>query len=196
MVVPVETAIYILNNELDPEIGGYAIYLRQKDAEALLQRYVGVSSSGDGDSINADFKKLLLIDEIPSLDPFLLKTAFDRDGIEIDKAYLNLDDSEERKIKHVIGDRVRPIVARALGGGGSAGKSQRFVEAIWDPTLPEASLFIEAFKIQGSEAPNVFSAWKGISFYQQQFTQNRAEIAGILKWMKSDGHLEKPLRLA
>lgn len=185
---PVETAIYIPNDEEFPQDGGYAIYMRQKGSEELLQRYVGVSADASSDAMKNDLVKLSMIDEIPSLDPFLLKTAFERDKIEINPAYLAMGSGEEGAIKRVISDKVRPIVGKAMGGGGGGGqdKSQRFIDAIWDPSIPEAGLFIQAFKIEESQVGNVFSAWKGVSFYQYQFARNRGLIAEILKWYKSE----------
>ena len=185
---PVETAIYIPNDEEFLQDGGYAIYIRQKGSEELLQRYVGVSADSDSQAMINDLAKLKTIDEIPSLDPFLLKTAFERDKIDVNPAYLAVGAKEEDAIKRVITDKVRPIVSKALGfdAKGSKDKSQRFIDAIWDPTIPEATLFIEAFKIDKAEVANVFSAWKGLSFYQYQFGRNRVLIAEILKWFKSE----------
>lgn len=186
---PVETAIYIPNDEEFPQDGGYAVYLRQKDAEELLRRYIGVQSGGGtAEAMKNDWRKLVLIDEIPSLDPFLLKTTYDREKIEIPEGYLDMADREEAAIKQLIGGKVRPIVSRALGveDAASSSKTARFIDAIWDPTIPEAALFIEAFKIDKAQAGNVFSAWKGVSFYRQQFTRNQGLIAEIIRWLRSD----------
>ena len=185
---PVETAIYVPNDEEFPQDGGYAIYIRQKNSEELLQRYIGLSAAASTDAMKNDLVKLNMIDEVPSLDPFLLKTAFERDNIAINPAYLAMGPGEEESIKRVISDKVRPIVSKALGVNIGRGndKSQRFIDAIWDPSIPEAGLFIQAFKIEESQVANVFSAWKGVSFYQYQFTQNRVLIAEILKWFKSE----------
>ena len=194
---PVETAIYIPNDETMLQDGGYAIYIRQRDSEELLQRYLGVSAEPESESIKRDIQKLTIIDEIPSLDPFLLKTTFERHKIDIDEAYLNIAEGEEQKIKDAISERVRPIVSWALGTSASENskQSQRFVDAIWNPSLPEASLFIEAFKIDRGEVDNVFGAWKGVSFYQQQFVRNRGAIAEIIKWFKSDLSVPVDIRM-
>ncbi len=92
---PVETAIYIPNDEEFLQDGGYAIYIRQKGSEELLQRYVGVSAEATSTAMANDLAKLKIIDEIPSLDPFLLKTAFERDKIAVNSAYLAVGDKEE-----------------------------------------------------------------------------------------------------
>ncbi|MEP3113998.1 hypothetical protein [Nisaea sp.] len=88
----------------------------------------------------------------------MLKTAFERHKLMCNPAYLTMGDGEEDKIKSVI----------------------------WDPTIPEAALLIQAFKIDGKEVANVFSAWKGVSFYQYQFKINKPLIAEIIRWLKSE----------
>jgi len=187
---PVETAIYIPNDEEFPQDGGYAVYLRQKDAEELLQRYVGIAHGDMTDAMARDFKRLTLVDDLPSLDPFLLKTALEREKLSYNPAYLKMKDGEEENIKSVIRSKVRPIVNKALGtNDDDSAKTQRFIDAIWDPTIPEAALFIEAFKIDNKEVANVFSAWKGVSFYQYQFEENKPLIAEVIRWIKSDQSL-------
>ncbi|UUX49729.1 hypothetical protein NUH88_20315 [Nisaea acidiphila] len=184
---PVETAIYIPNDEEFPHDGGYAVYLRQKDAEELLQRYVGIAHGDMTEAMARDFKRLTLVDDLPSLDPFLLKTALEREKLSYNPAYLQMKDGEEDNIKSVIRDKVRPIVNKALGADDNdSAKTQRFIDAIWDPTIPEAALFIEAFKIDNKEVGNVFSAWKGVSFYQYQFEENKPQIAEVIRWIKSE----------
>ena len=187
---PVETGVYIPNDETIPNEGGFAIYLRQRGSAGLLKQYLGVS---EGDTAMADdMRKLDLIDQIPSLDPFLLKTTLEQEKIYVDPAYLNMAHKEEDEIKNVISEKVQPIVGRALGTDkASIEMSQRFIAAIWDPTLPEAKIFIDAFKISENEIANIFGAWKGVSFYQQQFHRNRVVIAQVLQWLKSD--LSKPI---
>ena len=135
-----------------------------------------------------DILKLRMIDNIPSLAPFLLKTAFEGEQIYINPAYLAINRSEEESIKQVISEKVRPIIDKVVGTNekDGVGFSQRFINAIWDPTNPKPALFIEAFKIDTSDVADVFSAWKGESFYQYQFGRNRVQIAEILKWFKSD----------
>ena len=184
---PVETALYIPNDEDHPHEGGYAVYLRQKDAEKLLQRYVGIAQDGMTDAMKRDLTFLQMIDDLPSLDPFLLKTAFVRHKVQCNPAYLLMGEEEEDNIKSVIRDKVRPIVNKALGADANeTSKTQRFIEAIWDPTIPEAALFIQAFKIDSKEVANVFCAWKGVSFYQYQFEINKPLIADVIRWLKSE----------
>jgi hypothetical protein len=100
---------------------------------------------------------------------------------------MSLSHSIEQSIKLRITERVRPIVERAVGVrfDKRGGNERKFVDAIWDPTLPEAQLFIQAFKIDASEGPIIFSAWKGLAFYEQQFSEHAPHVGRFVKWLKS-----------
>ncbi len=185
---PVETAIFLPSDCLHPEQGGYAVYLRQKNAEYLLQRHFGLKRCSNWTAGGSDFEKLAILDSIPSLDPFLVKTTFDGHKLRLDQACIPLSHSIEQRIKIRISEKVRPIVERAVGVhlNKRAGSEKKFVDAIWDPNLPEARLFIEAFKIDPRQGPVIFSAWKGLAFYEQQFAEHAPRIGHFLKWIKSD----------
>lgn len=186
---PVETAIFAPHNERKPTDGGLVIYLRQKNFEDLIVSYFGLDVKETGEERSLDVEKLFMLDEAPSLDPFLLKSTFDRRGLTINPVYLDLPQSEENRLKQLIVQKVEPIVSAAMvgqGGARSGGRSKRFVDAIWDPTLPEAQLFVRAFRLDAAEAENVFNGWKGVSYYQNVFDTNREGLKGVVSWFRSD----------
>jgi len=185
---PVETGIYLPSDNLHPENGGFAIYLRQKNAEYLLHRHFGLSRCNNLLGVKDDFEKLAIIDSIPSLDPFLVKTTFESFQIKIDPMCVPLSHSIEQRIKLRISEKVRPIVERAVGVklNSRGGSEKKFVDAIWDPRLPEAELFIQAFKIDSRQGAVIFSAWKGLSFYEQQFAEYAPHAGRFLNWIKSE----------
>ncbi len=51
--------------------------------------------------------------------------------------------------------------------------------------MPEAKSFVRAFGIAESEATAVFSAWKGITFYQLQVRSAGPKLKDMLIWLKS-----------
>ena len=51
--------------------------------------------------------------------------------------------------------------------------------------MPEAKAFVRAFGIAESEASPVFSAWKGITFYQLQVRSTSPKLKDMLAWLKS-----------
>ena len=195
---PVETGIYLPYSTVSPEDGGCAIYLRQKNYQQLLLDTIGASPvhppgetpPTDGsdlpESVLYDLKLLKLLDSIPTLDPFLLKECLDAAGIEYDSSILRLDPAEETEIRRLISEKISPIIQKAFQAGDkSLSNRDRLLEALWDPTMPEAKAFVRAFGIAESEASPVFSAWKGITFYQLQVRSTGPKLKEMLTWLKS-----------
>jgi hypothetical protein len=186
---PIETAIYVPYDSEQIGAGGYAIYLRQREFERLLKDHVGIDFDTKNDAFERDVAILRLIDSVPSLDPFLLKSALLKYSDDINPAYFAISSEEEESIKGLIASKVNPIVARALGLKDAADvneRSQRFLQALWDTSMPEAKLFVSAFGISGDQATLIFEGWKGVTFYEHTFTRNLHQVAGVLRWLNSN----------
>src|SRR5262249_39525748 len=140
---PIETGLFVPYDVKDPARGGYAIYLRQANYSHLLRELLGVDIENATQVAN-DVDILNMIDELPQLVPFLLKESFGLAGIKVSPRYFEITPKEEREIRELIQDKILPIVGTALGVRSRLdliNKSKGFLEAIWDPSLPEASLF-------------------------------------------------------
>ena len=185
---PIETGLFVPYDVKDPVRGGYAIYLRQANYANLLRDLMGVDVENTK-QFATDVDILNMIDELPSLDPFLLKESFSLAGIKVSPRYFEITPKEEREIRDLIQDKILPIVGTALGVRSRLdliNKSKGFLEAIWDPSLPEASLFVSAFGISTGDAASVFGAWKGVTYYQYAFQRYRERLAQVFAWMSSD----------
>ncbi len=184
---PVETGIYIPHNARSPEAGGVAVYLRGHNSDTLLEEQFGIKNGPAENGIIGDMKMLSMIDEVPSLDAFLLKTCFEAEKVNVDQRHWLISNEEDHQLRRLIRARIEPIVRKALsgGGGGNAQSIERFLEAIWNPNLEEAGLFVSAFGIERSEADTIFSAWKGTTFYEYQLRRIAPRARLILGWLKS-----------
>jgi hypothetical protein len=185
---PIETGLYVPYDVKDPARGGYAIYLRQANYSHMLREFLGIDVDDAANFAN-DVDILNMIDDLPSLDPFLLKESFGLAGLKVSPKYFEINPQEEREIRELIQDKILPIVGTALGVRSRLdliNKSKGFLEAIWDPSLPEASLFVSAFGISTGDAASVFGAWKGITYYQYAFQRNREKLALVFSWMGSE----------
>ncbi len=182
---PVETGIYVPHNIKSPESGGVAVYLRGHNADALLEEQFGIKNGPSENGVIGDMKMLSMIDEVPSLDAFLLKTCFEAEKVNVDPRHWLISNEEDHQLRRLIRARIEPIVRKALGGGGNAQSIERFLEAIWNPNLEEAGLFVSAFGIERSEADTIFSAWKGTTFYEYQLRRIAPRARVILGWLKS-----------
>ena len=195
---PIETGIYLPHSTDAIAEGGCAIYLRQKNYKKILLDTIGMtpaeldSDAGRDDSIELpesilyDLRILEILDSIPTLDPFLLKECLDSSGIIYDSSILRLDPEEEAEIKKLVSGKISPIIQKAFESANKrASNHERLLQALWDPTMPEAKAFVHAFGIKEAETSHVFSAWKGITFYQLQVRATAPKLKEMLEWLKS-----------
>ncbi|MSP43999.1 MAG: hypothetical protein EXR08_11690 [Alphaproteobacteria bacterium] len=68
------------------------------------------------------------------------------------------------------------------------------IDGIWDPDSNDATAFIAAFRIEADAIPEVFGAWKGISYYQYQLQRIRPKIAEMLGFLQSDNAIATDAR--
>ncbi len=194
---PIETALYIPNNTGVPDGGGHAIYLRQENYEGLVREYLGLDVTDRDPEFQRDVHILNALDGIPSLDAFLVRTCFEVDKLIVDDRYFAISEEEDYQIRRIIAQRIEPIIRKALDHGAGAGGSRidRFLEAIWDPQLPEAKLFISAFGIREIEAAPVFAAWKGVTFYEYQLRRTASRVRKFQEWLKSPASIPVDIRM-
>ena len=184
---PVETGLYIPHLTTDIASGGFVIYLRSDNYEELLNEHFGFDCNDTSDGVIKDLKILRVLDNIPSLDAFLLKTAFELEHVDVPQNYIDISDQEVRNIKEVIGRRIDPIIRKAVASRKTdETRTEKFLAAIWDPSLPEARLFVSAFGINQVDADKVFAGWKGVSFYEYQLRRLSTRAVAVLQWLKSE----------
>jgi hypothetical protein len=184
---PVETGIFIPYSLAQREAGGVVLYVRQRNFEALMREFLGVNYQQTEGPTKRDQAILEKIDGIPSLDPFLLKQALYKEFPDIDAAYFNITDAEDKAVRDTISRKVMPIVQKALQGGTSAKAGLgKFVDAIWNPAAPEATLFVSAFGISASQTQETFEAWRGITYYEWSYGRIIGPIGRLLGWYRSE----------
>jgi len=184
---PIETGIFVPYADGDRAAGGVILYVRQRNFEQLMREFLGLNYGTTEGPTKRDRQILERIDEVPSLDPFLLKQALQKDFADIDRAYFDISDAEDAAIRDTISRKVLPIVKKALDGQTSGRAAlETFVNAIWNPSAPEASLFVSAFGISASQTQETFEAWRGITYYEWSYGRIVKPIARLLGWIQSE----------
>ena len=85
----VGTKLYFPFNEQDIYEGGRTIFLHGKGVDRAIEDYCGEGAITK-ESLAADRAILNVLNQLPSLDPFLMKDAFLRAGIDIHEAYFEV----------------------------------------------------------------------------------------------------------
>lgn len=193
---PIQTAIFIPKVHNEPDLGGHAIFMGQPKYAEMMKHHCGIDVTDVAAHAN-DLALLRVLEDVPSFDPFLLKSVLTDKKMSIDEHYLNVAKEEEAEVRQVIEQRVRPIVSRAYAGLAPAEaekRTQSFIDGIWDPNSSDATAFIAAFRVEAAAIPEVFGAWKGVSYYQYQLQHIRPRIAELLSFLQSDDSIPTDIR--
>lgn len=185
---PVETCLYFPYDTVMPQDGGHGVYLREADFTEKLRYFIGIDLETITPENSRDLELLGLIDDIPSLDPFLMRVKFDESQLAVDGDFLGLDKIEELSIKSIITRDVFPIITKAFPETVIKRKSRSlsdFINGLWNTSSPEAAMFIEAFGLDKSQANRILTAWKGVAYYEYKYAENIRKSTEMIRWLQS-----------
>lgn len=185
-VSAIGTKLYFPFNENEVYEGGRTIFVSDKHLEAALTETFGQGGINK-DALATDMRALNLLDRLPSLDPFLLKDVFLNEKIDIDPAYFEADKEIWQQIESFILQRFEPVVSAAFPDAlASDEKARTLIEKIWEARdLEVLGPLIAAFRLPAGEALDIFSAWKGISFYSYQYEKSKPQFVEFMTWLKN-----------
>ena len=107
------------------KLGGKFAFIGQKNFSALIADFIGQNEN----AIALDPPLLKLLDELPSLDPFLLREELKRNGYQPAACYLELSEADLKKIFAFVQCEIEPLV-RLCTGGTLASHTVKLVERI------------------------------------------------------------------
>jgi hypothetical protein len=181
------TKLYVPYNNADVYEGGRSIFLHSPHLLQVFQEQFGVRDEGDkAEGLAHDLRILNTLDELPSLDGFLMRDALELEGIAVNEHYCEVTATERVAIGEYIRGKMEPLVRAAYGGQRSLGnKVTQLIDKVWEAKDIEAlEPLIQAFRLPRHEALDVFSAWKGIIFYAFEHDRARAGRESFAFWLK------------
>ena len=145
------------------------MYLGERGSGNILREHFGLSrSDAISDAMERDLKLLEVIDELPSLDPFLLRDRLRQSDYQIDPAYFRLSEAEAKRYRtHVIRE-FYPLAQTAFKDAADVDRlSGLIVDKMWDATdLRVLKPMMDAMEIKFEQAGDIFFSWKGFVYYK------------------------------
>jgi hypothetical protein len=181
----VGTKLYFPFNEHNIYDGGRTIFLHDVHVRQAITDNFGQKASVTNEAMAEDLRVLELLDGLPSLDPFLMKDAFQRAQFAANEAYFEISPEFWSEIESFILQRFEPLVSAAFPDAmASDEKARRLVEKIWEASdVNELAPLIEAFRLPADQALDIFKAWKGINFYSFQHVRVQPQLIDMTKWL-------------
>lgn len=99
------TKLLLMLDRKDLKIGARSVFIGQTGFRDLISEYVGVRS----DTHSADMRMLDLLDETPSLDPFIVRERLKAAGFEAAPTYFTMSDANSRNIFDFALSEITPL---------------------------------------------------------------------------------------
>ena len=182
---PANTLIYLPYDPRRPFDGGESLLYSREAFRALGADRGGGASTASSD-LRHDEAILDVLDDLPALNPFLLREALDRAGLSVPDAYVAPDPDIAERLQRRLHRRVRPLVIAAFANDEAAADCAlaTLVEAFLQPERSDHLAPLgTALQLDPEQAPRLLSAWAGIAFFEEELARLKPAIHEFAQWL-------------
>ncbi len=171
----VATKIILPINSAELKAGGRFAFVNQVGFERVMKEGFGLSAD------HPDVETLTVIDQLPSLDPFLLRERLRRNGIEPAPCYFAISESDLDQMSSFVEREIQPLVSLSVGDIAFMPGS---VQTLADKILSgEPGDHMEDLRVTLRLAPDDYHegifCWKGFLYYKWVLTTLATEISAV-----------------
>ena len=158
------TKLIIPFTRSDLSLGGRTIFVAERGWLDVLDEL-----RGEAPDLARDIGVLEAIDELPSLDPFLLREHMKRRGFEISPSYFEISAPDLTRMQRFVGSEITKLIELAYRDvtGGMESNTTRLVEALLsaktDARLEPLRLTL---RLEPENYKEGIFAWKGFLYYK------------------------------
>ena len=156
------TKLIVPFDKADLSLGGRTVFVGEKGWLPILSELRGGS-----DDVMRDVEILEAIDQLPSLDPFLLREHLKRRGFEVSPTHFDISPGDVDKMQRFVGGEIARLIELAYGGAGSGGATGRLVEALLSSKTDERLEPLRlTLQLEGESYREGIFSWKGFLYYK------------------------------
>lgn len=164
----------------DLSLGGAYFFVGQRNAIDIFRDYVG-EGVPEAD-LRHDFETLEALDQLPSLDPFLLREGLRRFNRKPALCYLDISEADIQRMRDYVSGQISRLIELAFGGGGNSGSmktlsAQMAEKLLSDENTEQLAPLRVTLQLSGVEYSEGIFAWKGFLYYKWQFVESQLELA-------------------
>ena len=160
-------------------IGGNAFFVGQTGQEAMLREGAGISP----EDLTRDLHTLSLIDQLPSLDPFLLREHLRRNGVNAADSYFDISTADMDRMRTFVASEIRQLVSMAFNTSGMVGDpAGRLSDALLSTQLDERLEPLRVtLRLEGDAFREGVFCWKGFLYYKWMRDEMKADLERVAK---------------
>ncbi len=175
------TKIILPFDTSDLKLGGRAIFVDQIGFEAFAASYFG-----DKDvAANLDVQVLRRLDDIPSLDPFLVREHLARHGFRPAPCYLKISPHDLQAMVSYANAEIQRLVLKASGVGMEAGAVRLTTKILANTLDRELEPLRNTFKMGEEDFAEGLFAWRGFLYFKWRQRDVQADLTALVEDLTS-----------
>lgn len=165
----------------DLKLGGRSFFVRQKGYNELCSEAL----ISDPDLRAYDMKVLSLIDEIPSLDPFLMREHLRRNQVDVAQSYFEIAPSDLTRMSGYVGREIKKLIDLAFAGApGATAYADKMVDALLANDITERLDPLRmTLRLEGENYKEGMFSWKGFLYYKWMISELSLNLRRVVKEM-------------
>lgn len=169
------TKIFLPYNPHDLRDAGKFAFLGEDDIAEKMKYEFTIDLDDHGEKFRSDIKLLEIVESLPSLAPFLLKTSIERLNassdalnIEIDEGYFEISLGDYEQIRGFVTEEFIPLAEAAFGKSAkTSDRARQIADKMWTGTDHSFLIPIcELLDIHGDSLTDILFSWKGVLYYK------------------------------
>jgi hypothetical protein len=169
----IATKIIIPFDRRDLGLGGWSVFVRQRGWEGDLSVFLA-----EAPTLPRDVEVLRALDELPSLDPFLVREHLARRGFRVAPCYFVLSPAELERMRELVSSEIQQLIERAFSGPGTGDHTAKLVELLLtDEANDRLEPLRQTLRLEGEAYREGIFAWKGFLYYKWVLLELREPLA-------------------
>jgi hypothetical protein len=175
------TKIIIPLDSSDLKLGGRSFFVKQKGYQAIAEELL----SDDMHQRAHDMKVLSIIDDVPSLDPFLMRETLRRHDIDVAPSHFEISPADMERMAGYVGSEIKKLIDLAFQGHKSSiVQTGKMVEALLANNIDEKLEPLRlTLRLEGDDYREGVFSWKGFLYYKWMLAELNANLHRVIKEM-------------
>ncbi len=161
-LVRTATKVIVPFDKADLALGGRAVFVGERCWITALDEL-----RAGADDLTRDIEVLEALDQLPSLDPFLVREHMKRRGFDISPTHFDISAGDVDRMQRFVGSEIARLIELAYGGSSGGGATNRLVEALLSSKTDERLEPLRlTLQLEGESYREGIFSWKGFLYYK------------------------------
>ncbi len=174
-------------------IGGHVFFYGEQGQEAKLRNTAGISE----DNLAHDLSVLDRIDQLPSLDPFLMREQLRRHGFDAASTYFDISPGDLQRMQAFVAKEIDQLVSMAFGMEGGSDAAYRLAQALLSTQIDERlDVLRQTLRLEGEAFREGIFCWKGFLYYKWLRDEMIGDVVRVVRELdrlRIDGPRDKQM---